>query len=524
MPTEYDVIVIGAGPVGENVADRAVQGGLSVALVEAELVGGECSYWACMPSKALLRSGEAVRAAQRLDGAKQAVSGSVDAAAVLRRRDSFTHNWDDSGQAEWVASAGIDLVRGHGVISGEREVTVHSSTESAESANSTDSAANTDSASSATDSPAVFRARHAVVVATGSAALLPDIPGLAESRPWTNREATSVTEIPKRLAIIGGGVIAAELATAFATLGSAVTVLVRHELLAGQEPFAGEIVGDSLRELGVDLRLNTSPTRVERASESNDTDTDTDTDTNTNTTTPTPVRITTDTGDIFEADEILVATGRVPRTADLGLESIGLDPGAWLTTDDTLLVLGANGKPLAGDWLYAVGDANHRALLTHQGKYQARAAGDAIAARANGTPLRDAPWGRHVATADHAAVPQVTFTDPPVASVGLTAAAAEQAGLTTRVVDYAIGDVAGASLHADGYRGTARMVVDEDRGVLVGVTFVGPDVHELIHSATVAIVGEVPLERLWHAVPSYPTISEVWLRLLETYGRSNQDA
>ena len=496
MPSEYDVIVIGAGPVGENVADRAVQGGLTVALIEAELVGGECSYWACMPSKALLRSSEAVRAAGRLEGAKQAVAGSVDAAAVLRRRDAFTNGWDDSGQVEWVASAGIDLVRGHGVISGEREVTVRS----AESA--TESAATSDAATDAA-SERVLSARHAVVVATGSAALLPDIPGLAESSPWTNREATSAEQIPSRLAIIGGGVIAAELATAFASLGSHVTALVRSELLSGQEPFAGELVGAALRELGVDLRLRTSPASVERGDDS-------------------VVRVTTDEGDVVEADEILVATGRVPRTSDLGVERIGLEPGRWLETDDTLLVLGADGAPLAGDWLYAVGDVNHRALLTHQGKYQARAAGDAIAARANGTALHDERWGRHVATADHAAVPQVTFTDPPVASVGLTAAEAEKQGVLTRVVDFEIGSVAGASLHADGYRGTARMVVDEDRGVLVGATFVGPDVHELLHSATVAIVGEVPLERLWHAVPSYPTISEIWLRLLETYGRSNE--
>ncbi|MGW9021866.1 dihydrolipoyl dehydrogenase family protein [Leucobacter chromiiresistens] len=488
MSAEYDVIVIGAGPVGENVADRAVQGGLSVALVESELVGGECSYWACMPSKALLRSGEAVRAAQRLDGAKQAVGGSVDVAAVLRRRDSFTSRWDDSGQVEWVAGAGIELVRGHGAITGEREVTVR--------------AAESGAAADAPAAGTVLRARHAVVVATGSAALLPDIDGLAAASPWTNREATSTEVIPPRLAIVGGGVIAAELATAFASLGSQVTVLARSGLLSGQEPFAGELVGDALRELGVDLRLGTSPASVERSADG-------------------VVRITTDGGDAVEADEILVATGRVPRTSDLGLDSVGLEPGAWLDTDDTLLVLGADGAPLPGEWLYAVGDVNHRALLTHQGKYQARAAGDAIAARANGTALRDEPWGRHAATADHAAVPQVTFTDPPIASVGLTAAAAEKQGLNTRVVDYELGDVAGASLHADGYRGTARMVVDEDRGVLVGATFAGPDVHELVHAATIAIVAEVPLERLWHAVPSYPTISEIWLRLLETYGRSN---
>ncbi|WP_053386642.1 dihydrolipoyl dehydrogenase family protein [Leucobacter japonicus] len=480
MPQQFDVIVIGAGPVGENVADRAVQGGLSVVIVESELVGGECSYWACMPSKALLRAGEAVRAAQGVDGARQAVTGSVDATAVLRRRDSFTSNWDDSGQVRWLDGAGIDLVRGHGAISGEREVTV----------------------TAADGSETVLQARHAVVVATGSAALLPDIPGLAEAQPWTNREATAVEQVPRRLAIVGGGVVAAELATAFATLGAQVTLLVRSGLLSGQEPFAGELVGDALRELGVDMRLGVSPTSVSRDADG-------------------IVHVTTDGGDVVDADEILVATGRVPRTGDIGLDQLGLEPGAWLDVDDTMRVTGTGSAHFAGDWLYAVGDVNHRALLTHQGKYQARAAGDAIAARANGTELRDEPWGRHVATADHAAVPQVTFTDPPVASVGLTAAAAERADLTTRVVDIEIGSVAGASVHRDGYRGTARMVVDESRSVIVGVTFVGPDVQELLQSATIAVVGEVPLERLWHAVPAYPTISEVWLRLLEGYGRSN---
>ena len=495
MSEEYDVIVIGAGPVGENVADRAVQGGLSAVIVESELVGGECSYWACMPSKALLRSGEAVRAARAVDGAAQAVSGAIDVDAVLRRRDGFTSHWDDAGQVSWLDDAGISLVRGHAEITGDREVTVHR--------------AGADAAGGAEDDSArVLRARHAVVVATGSAALLPDIPGLAEAGAWTHREATAAETVPGRLAVIGGGVVATELATAFAALGSRVTVLARSGLLGGQEPFAGELVGAGLRDLGVDVRTGVSPTAIDRDASGT-------------------VRIALgDSADaeVVEADEVLVATGRVPRTGDLGLERFGLEPGAWLDTDDTLRVLGSDGAPLPGEWLYAAGDVTHRALLTHQGKYQARAAGDAIAARAQGTPVRDAPWARHVATADHAAVPQVAFTDPQVASVGLTAARAEHAGIATRVVDADLGGVAGASLHRDGYTGTARIVIDADRGVLVGATFVGPDVQELLHSATVAIVGEVPLGRLWHAVPAYPTMSEVWLRLLEADGRSNADA
>lgn len=460
----YDVVIIGAGPVGENVADRVVAGGLSAAIVERELVGGECSYWACMPTKALLRSGTALRAARRLG-----VTGTLDPAAVLGRRDGFASHWKDDSQVAWLKQAGIDLVRGHGRIVAPRTVTA------------------TDEDGRAT----TLTARHAVVIATGSAALLPDLPGLLESEPWTSREAAAAGSIPDRLAIIGGGVVASEMATAFASLGSAVTVLARDGILPAAEPFAGELVTAALRESGVSVLPGAQVDTVHRDDGG-------------------VVRITVAGGEPVVADQVLVAIGRIPNTTDLGLENLGLESGAWLTVDDTLRVT---------DWLYAVGDVNHRALLTHQGKYQARAAGDAIVARAAGAPLDDQPWGRHVATADRVAVPQVVFTDPEVASAGLTAAAAERAGYRTRVVDYDLGAVAGAALHADGYTGRARMVVDEDRRVVLGVTFVGPDVAELIHAATVAIAAQVPIDRLWHAVPAFPTVSEVWLRLLETYGR-----
>lgn len=469
-PAAYDVIVLGGGAVGENVADRAVQGGLTAIIVESELVGGECSYWACMPSKALLRSAQVLRAAQRVPGAAQAVTGKLDVQAVLARRDEFTSHWSDAGQVGWLESAGISLARGHGRISGPKEVTV-----------------------TADDgSKTVLTAQHAVVVATGSDALVPNIPGLHEANPWTSREATSAKSVPASLAIIGGGVVATEMATAYASFGTAVTVIARSGLLEGMEPFAGEQVATGLREQGATVLLNTQTTRVSR--------------------TENAVTIELGDGSSVTAEEVLVATGRTPRTGDVGLEAVGLSPGSWLETDDTLLVKGF-------DWLYAVGDVTHRALLTHQGKYQARAAGDVIAARASGRAVSAAPWGTHVATADHQAVPQVTFTEPEVASIGLTAAAAEAAGYRIRVVDYEIGRVAGASVRADGYKGTARMVVDEQRQVILGVTFVGADVGDLLQAATVAVVGEVPLDRLWHAVPAYPTINEIWLRLLETYGR-----
>jgi dihydrolipoamide dehydrogenase len=282
------------------------------------------------------------------------------------------------------------------------------------------------------------------------------------------------------------------MATAYAGFGTAVTLVARSGLLESLEPFAGEQVAAALRDQGATVLLNTETKSVSRTADG--------------------VTLKLGDGSTVEAEEILVATGRTPRTGDVGLDTLGLKPGSWLDTDDTLLVRGF-------DWLYATGDVTNRALLTHQGKYQARAAGDVIAARAKGLPVSDAPWGTHVATADHQSVPQVTFTDPEIASVGLTAAAAAEAGYDIRVVDYELGNVAGASVHADGYKGTARMVVDEARKVILGVTFVGPDVSELLQAATVAVVAEVPLDRLWHAVPAYPTMNEIWLRLLETYGR-----
>ncbi len=469
--TVYDLIVIGAGPVGENVADYAHRAGLSAVVVESELVGGECSYWACMPSKGLLRPGAALRGARNVDGAKQAVTGGLDSAAVFARRDRIVSGFDDSGQVSWLQGAGIDLVRGHGRITGVRTVEVVQPS-----------------------GPVVqLEARHAVAVSTGSGALLPHIDGLADAKPWTSREATSAESAPESLIVIGGGVVASEMATAYTSLGTKVTVLARSGLLGGMEPFAGEMVADALRADGAVIRTGVAPTSVSRTDDG--------------------VTVTLDSGEQITAAELLVATGRFPRTDDLGLASVGLKDGDWLAVDDTMLV--RSGTNDGERWLYAVGDVNHRALLTHQGKYQARAAGRVIAARAKGEAVDDRPWGAHVATADARSVPQVTFTDPEVASVGLTEAAATAAGLTIRTAEYDLSWVSGASVFDDDYVGRGKVVIDDARNVVLGATFVGPDIGELVHSATIAVVGEVPLDRLWHAVPSYPTVSEVWLRFLE---------
>ncbi|MEU3949560.1 NAD(P)/FAD-dependent oxidoreductase [Streptomyces sp. NPDC029526] len=465
----YDVVVLGAGPVGENVADRTRAAGLSTAVVESELVGGECSYWACMPSKALLRPVLARADARRLPGLSRAVQDALDVEAVLARRDGFTSDWKDDGQVDWLRSTGADLYRGRGRLTGERTVTV----------------------TGPDGQRQVLTARHAVAVCTGSRASLPGLPGLADVKPWTSREATSAKAAPGRLVVVGGGVVATEMATAWQALGSRVTVLVRGDgLLSRMEPFAGELVAEALTRAGADIRTGTSVTSVHREDGT--------------------VVVGTDGGDRIEADEILFATGRAPRTDDIGLETIGLEPGAWLDVDDSLRVSGH-------DWLYGVGDVNGRALLTHQGKYQARIAGAAIAARASGGAVDTEAWGAHAATADHATVPQVVFTDPEAASVGLTLAEAERAGHRVRAVDVDLGSIAGAALYGDGYTGRARMIVDLEDEILRGLTLVGPGVGELVHAATVAVAARVPVARLWHVVPSYPTISEVWLRLLEAY-------
>jgi len=485
---EYDVVVVGAGAVGENVADRAGRGGLSVVIVEDELVGGECSYWACMPSKALLRPGAVLAGARAVPGASEAVTGGIDTAATLARRDRFTSDWDDAGQVRWLEKTGIALLRGRARFTGPRELSL-----------APDDAA-------LDDAPAgtVLRARRAVVVATGSEPVIPPVPGLAECEPWTSREATSAETVPGSLVVIGGGVVACEMAVAYTDLGAAVTMLVRGDrLLDRMEPFAAQEVEESLVELGVDIRFGVEAARAARQDGR--------------------TTVELDQGGSIVADQVLVATGRRPSTGDLGLEVLGLEPGRPLAVDDAMQVTGVE-----GGWLFAAGDVTGRTGTTHQGKYDARVAGDVVAARfsdgsatAEGAAAEEraaGPWSRYRATADHAAVPQVAFTRPEVSAVGLTEQEAREAGMAVRAVRYDIGSVAGASVAADGYRGTAQLVLDDARGVVVGATFTGPDAAELLHAATIAVVSEVPLDRLWHAVPAYPTVSEVWLRLLETAG------
>ncbi len=448
---QFDVIVLGAGPAGEVCAGRLADAQLSVALVEQELIGGECSFWACMPSKALLRPAQALAETSRVAGAAQAVTGRLDVAAALLRRDEVIHHLDDSGQLPWVEDRGISLVRGHGVLEGERRVRV---------------------------GERLLTARRAIVLAPGSRAALPPIPGLREAQPWTNREATTAHTIPASLLVLGGGVVAVELAQAYASLGARVTIVEALErLISREEPFASELVCQALRQAGVEVVLGAEATAVQREAGG-------------------AVTLRLDDGRSLAAEQLLVAAGREANTGSVGLDSVGLEGGGTVEVDDTMRVPGH-------DWLYVIGDANGRALLTHMGKYQARLVADRI-------------LGKDVSLrSDGPLSPRVVFTDPQVAAVGQTLAGARSAGRSVRAVDQAIDAVAGSSFVGHGAPGTARLVIDEEREVLVGATFVGVEVAEWLHAATIAVIGEVPLARLAHAIPAFPTRSEVWLKLIE---------
>jgi pyruvate/2-oxoglutarate dehydrogenase complex dihydrolipoamide dehydrogenase (E3) component len=457
VPDEFDVIVLGAGPAGENVAGRCADGGLTAVIVEARLVGGECSYWGCIPSKTLLRPGDVLAAARRVPGAAQAITGTIDVEAAFERRDAMTSDWDDTGALQWLDKHHVDLVRGHGRLAGPRVVSV----------------------TARDGTTRRLTARLAVAIAVGTSAAMPPIDGLADAKPWTNEQITSTHTVPGRLLVLGGGAIGLEMAQAFARLGSAVTVLEgAGAVLAREEPFAGLEVAAAFAAEGIAVHTSASVASVRRGDS---------------------VVVTLADGRAFEGDELLVSVGRTPHTADLGLDAVGLGAlaGRYLPVDDRMRVEGGDG------WLYAVGDCNGRALLTHVGKYQARICGDVIMGK-------DA--------ADRRIVPRVTFTDPQVCAVGMTEAQAREDGIAVRVVSVPTGGVAGAAVSGIGITGTSLLVVDEQRRTVVGATFTGPAVQELLHSATVAIAGSVTLDDLWHAVPSFPTVSEVWLRLLEAYG------
>ncbi|MFB2583140.1 NAD(P)/FAD-dependent oxidoreductase [Herbiconiux sp. P15] len=459
-PVTYDVVIIGAGPGGEDCTTPLLAAGMSVALVEMELVGGECFNWACVPSKAMLRSGHALRSAGRLPGAREAITEPLNAAAALSYRDDVVLHHDDHAVVDDFVDAGAVFIRGRGRLVGPRRVSVATS-----------------------DGQLEVHARHAVILATGSTATIPDIPGLKEAKPWTNREGTSASVAPNKLVVLGGGAVGLELAQAWRSLGSREVVVLnrRPGLLPSHEPFVGDLVLEGLVATGVQVRFGVQLIGVSRQADGQ-------------------LLLALDDGTSELTDELLLAVGKRPATTDLGLETVGLAAGAFVEVDDHMQTRGHA-------WLYAIGDVNGRALLTHQASYHARIAAASIIAMSRGdeSDFQDEVNGR--------AVPQVIFTDPEVASVGFTHEQAVTKGISARKVEADLGAVLGAQLHAMGYQGRVSFVIDEDRDVLVGATFVGQDVADMVHAATIAIVGEVPLRKLRHAIPSFPTMSEIWLDL-----------
>jgi pyruvate/2-oxoglutarate dehydrogenase complex dihydrolipoamide dehydrogenase (E3) component len=463
----FDVVVLGGGVGGIAAVRRLASTGLEVALVEDRLVGGECHYFGCNPSKTLLRPIEVLSLAKAVPGVREAISGGrLDVEAIFAKRDELIEHLSDKDRTASLRQAGVEVFHGFGRLSDERTVRV----------------------THADNTETVLTGRHAVVVATGTRPHVPMISGLAQARPWTNRDLTTMTQVPPRTLVVGGGPVSVEFATILNGLGSAVTLLVREDaLLLDCEPEASELVAQSLRSQGVEVRFQTELNSVAR-----------------------PVAdgpVTATFGDrSIEVDEIVLAAGRRLNTDDIGLEHVGLPRGLPIVVNDHLEAVGIDGR-----WLYALGDTTGRARLSHISTYHGRVVADIITARVAGRELSDNELIAH----DTGSLAQVIHTEPQVVRVGITESQAlvEGFAVRTRTAHYP-GAVAFLALYRDGFHGWAKLVIDAETDTLLGATFVGPQFSELAQAATVAIVAKIPVSLLRHAVAPHPTVNQVWDPLL----------
>ncbi|OBJ53263.1 NAD(P)/FAD-dependent oxidoreductase [Mycobacterium sp. 1423905.2] len=466
---QFDVIVVGGGVAGVAAVRKLASVGISVALVEDRLVGGECHYWGCNPSKTLLRPIEVFNLANAVPGVRGAISGKkLDVEAVFAKRDELIEHLSDQDRTASLQQAGVAVFHGFGRLSGERTVRVaYTRGDSTE---------------------AILTARQAVVLATGTRPNVPEIPGLAQARPWTNRDLTTMTRVPPRALVVGGGPVAVEFATILSGLGSAVTLLVREKALVYNcEPEARELVAQSLRSKGVTIHFETELSTVARPVAGG------------------PVSATFQ-GQTIEIDEVVLAAGRRTNTDNLGLETLGLPTSEIVSVNDHLQAVG-----VPGGWLYALGDTTGRARLSHISTYHGRVVADIITARAAGRQLS----GNELTARDAGNLAQVIHTDPQVVWVGRTESQARADGFAvrTRTAHYP-GAVSFLALYRDGFEGWAKLVINDETNTLLGATFVGPQFSELVQAATLAVVAKIPVSLLRHAVAPHPTVNQVWDPLL----------